>query len=63
MKLEEEDTGCIPSIGEMGNMTDLSQGCDTGRVKALQLPHHLLRNSRAFSLVRLSEQPDCTLHE
>lgn len=53
MKLEEEDAGRIPSIEEMGNMTNLSQGCDIGRVKVLQLPHHLLRNSRVFPLVRL----------
>lgn len=53
MKLEEEDAGRIPSIEEMGNMTNLSRGCDTGRVKALQLPHHLLRNSRALPHVRL----------
>ena len=62
MKLEEDDAGCIPSVEEMGNMTNLSWGCDTDRVKVLQLPHHLLRSNRARSLVRLLQAASLLLY-
>lgn len=56
MKQEQQDTECIPSVGEMWKMTkSFTQRCDTDRVKVLQLPHHLLRNSQAFPPVSLSQ--------
>lgn len=56
MKQEHQDAECIPSVGEMWKMTkSFTQRCDTDRVKVLQLPHHLLRNSQAFPPVSLSQ--------
>lgn len=56
MKQEQQDTECIPSVGEMWKMTkSFTRRCDTDRVKVLQLPHHLLRNSQAFPLASPSQ--------
>lgn len=56
MRQEQWHTERIPSVGEMRNMTkSFTQRWDTDRVKVLQLPHHLLRNSPAFPLASLSQ--------
>lgn len=41
--------------GNVKNDKSFTRRCDTDRVKVLQLPHHLLRNSRAFPLASLSQ--------
>lgn len=56
MRQEQWGTECIPSAGEMRNMTkSFTQRCDADRVKVLQLPHHLLKNSPAFPLASHSQ--------
>lgn len=56
MKQEQQDTECIPNVGEMWKMTkSFTQGCATDRVKVLQLPHHLLRSSQAFPPASLAQ--------